>query len=805
MTDLSIPELAQRHEANWSKGYRVFPEIINKLGLQTGVEVGVAFGGHARAILELTEVSELTGVDAYTHRDGYDDPMNLPQPAFDELHQFTTERLKPYSDRFTLLRQDSVQAARSFEQPLDFVYLDADHSEDGLRRDLAAWYAKIRIGGIIAGHDYGHRDFPGVQRAVDHFLGRFGLTAQRAPGGIWYAVVPEAAISFFIPCFNCEPWIDDTVQSVLTTNARKQDELILVNDGSSDGTAKKLKDWAKEDARVRVIHHPTNKGGAAARNTAVRAAKHPLLFCLDADNQLPTSAVSPLLDHLLGSADDAVSFAELRFFKDGTEPTKTTHTVEYPNRAATLEDFLSTNHVAGGGGNFLFTRDAWRRAGGYPNDAGALDAWGFALRLAAAGCRIGVAADSYYHHRYSHDSYWTRDNRDGRLGPAAVQLLQPVMHRLVPEDQRYIISPRGTDEWFANRRQRPLRLSTLPNKPRRSFAHWSFRRRIVATLGHVPTVADLRKLRLILGVGRSGTSWTFGVLSASQGIPIRAYREPLTYLEPSIPLSSDGEHTAAPFADALPNHHPLVTGYRVLCADESGRIANKGLMREDPGARAVLAKEVHALLATPALLAITKAPAVLLVRDPIRIADSVFHAQGLDTRYLIGEAHHARKPEFLAAVLDPQRHEDTARVQAELADISDHRLRRIGDLVITSALIHRLFQRCQRLFPNVALVSYEDLCADPANTFPRLAATLGLPWDDAAHAKLLKTSNPAENPDPNDPYTIYRQTQNQADKPLKFLTEKDTAAALRFLDRAGLNSSVTETSQPNNTPLQKAG
>ncbi|MEM6551238.1 MAG: glycosyltransferase [Planctomycetota bacterium] len=805
MTERSIPELAAHHEANWSKGYRVFPEIINKLGLKTGVEVGVAFGGHANAILKLTGVTQLTGVDAYAHRDGYDDPMNLPQHAFDELFQFTIDRLKPYSDRFTLLRQDSAQAAQAFDQPLDFVYLDADHSEQGLRRDLAAWYAKVRIGGVIAGHDYGHRDFPGVQRAVDHFLGRFGLTPHRAPGGIWYAIVPEPAVSFFIPCFNCEPWIDDTVQSVLTANARKQDELILVNDGSSDGTAKKLKDWAKEDPRVRVIHHPTNKGGAAARNTAVRASKHPLLFCLDADNQLPADALGPVLDHLLCSADDAVSFAQLRFFKDGTDPAKTTHTVEYPNRAATLEDFLSTNHVAGGGGNFLFTRDAWKLAGGYPADAGALDAWGFALRLATAGCRIGVAANTHYHHRYSHDSYWTRENRDGRLGPAAVRLLQPVMHRLVPEDQRYLTSPRGSNDWFANRRQRPLRLSTQPNKPGRSLAQWNFRRRIVATLGHVPTVADLRKLRLILGVGRSGTSWTFGVLSASKSTTLRAYREPLTYLDPSIPLSGDGEHTAAPFADELPDNHALLMGYRVLCADTSGQIANKGLTREDRSARVVLAKEVHALLATPALLAAAKAPAVLLVRDPIRIADSVFHAQGLNTRYLIGEAHHARKPEFLAAVLDPQRHEDTARVQAELADVSDHRLRRIGDLVITSALIHQLFQRCQRLFPNIALVSYEALCADPANTFPRLAATLGLPWDDAAHAKLLKTTNPADNADPNDNYTIYRQTHSQADQPLKFLTEKDTAAALRLLDRAGLNTPVTETPKPQPTPMQKAG
>ena len=54
---------------------------------------------------------------------------------------------------------------------LDLVFLDADHSYDGVRADIEAWLPKVRNGGWIGGHDYGNGDpaydFSGVKRAVD--------------------------------------------------------------------------------------------------------------------------------------------------------------------------------------------------------------------------------------------------------------------------------------------------------------------------------------------------------------------------------------------------------------------------------------------------------------------------------------------------------------------------------------------------------------------------------------------------------------------------------------------------------------
>ena len=69
------------------------------------------------------------------------------------------------------LRMASDQAASLFEDgTLDFVFLDADHDYRAVRRDLEAWFPKVKRRGVLGGHDYLHPHFPGVRRAADEFF-----------------------------------------------------------------------------------------------------------------------------------------------------------------------------------------------------------------------------------------------------------------------------------------------------------------------------------------------------------------------------------------------------------------------------------------------------------------------------------------------------------------------------------------------------------------------------------------------------------------------------------------------------------
>lgn len=61
----------------------------------------------------------------------------------------------------------SQQASVDLEGMYDMIFVDADHSYPGVKRDIELWTPKMRPGGIWAFHDYGSTDYPGVKYAVD--------------------------------------------------------------------------------------------------------------------------------------------------------------------------------------------------------------------------------------------------------------------------------------------------------------------------------------------------------------------------------------------------------------------------------------------------------------------------------------------------------------------------------------------------------------------------------------------------------------------------------------------------------------
>jgi predicted O-methyltransferase YrrM len=76
--------------------------------------------------------------------------------------------------RVEVHRCTSLAAAPRFaDGSLDFVFLDARHTFEEVRQDLASWWPKLRPGGLFAGHDYAH--WPGVRAAVDAFVAERGL------------------------------------------------------------------------------------------------------------------------------------------------------------------------------------------------------------------------------------------------------------------------------------------------------------------------------------------------------------------------------------------------------------------------------------------------------------------------------------------------------------------------------------------------------------------------------------------------------------------------------------------------------
>jgi len=266
------------------------------------------------------------------------------------------------------------------------------------------------------------------------------------------------AISYIIPAYNCESTIEESLHSIVNGNYRTGDEIIIVDDASTDTTPALLEKFAARYANVRVMRHASNKGGAAARNTAVENAGNPLVFCLDSDNVLKPGTVDKLQRLLVENAADVASFQQLHFFTSATA--EITHRWIFQPGIITLADCLSGPVAPIASGNYLYSKRSWRRAGGYPEFAGALDAWGFGLRQMATGSKMVVLPDSFYYHRYGHESYWVREARKGGNSSKALRIITPYLDLLTDEDVEYITGEEGRSVWFEQLKQRPLKLKT---------------------------------------------------------------------------------------------------------------------------------------------------------------------------------------------------------------------------------------------------------------------------------------------------------------------------------------------------------
>lgn len=90
------------------------------------------------------------------------------------------ENMKPVRKYYTkAYHSSSMDAVHLFlNESVDFVFLDAFHSYEEVRNDIAHWLPKVKPGGVLAGHDYFDDPtvWPGVRKAVDEVLLNFRVS-----------------------------------------------------------------------------------------------------------------------------------------------------------------------------------------------------------------------------------------------------------------------------------------------------------------------------------------------------------------------------------------------------------------------------------------------------------------------------------------------------------------------------------------------------------------------------------------------------------------------------------------------------
>ena len=143
-------------------------------------------------------------------------------------------------------------------------------------------------------------------------------------------------VSVVIPVHNVEDYLREALDSVLGQTHRELD-VVLVDDGSTDGSGAIADEYAARDRRVRAVH-TENRGLGAARNEGLRHVRGELLAFADSDDVVPPTAYATMVKHQKATGADFVTGSVARWEDGGLVELPWMRRLHREARAVRLED-----------------------------------------------------------------------------------------------------------------------------------------------------------------------------------------------------------------------------------------------------------------------------------------------------------------------------------------------------------------------------------------------------------------------------------------------------------------------------------
>jgi glycosyltransferase involved in cell wall biosynthesis len=248
-----------------------------------------------------------------------------------------------------------------------------------------------------------------------------------------------------MPAYNVQPWVGDAIRSALA-QTYTDFELIVVDDGSKDGTAEVVKALACQDPRVHLVQQ-ANRGLAGARNSALRAARGEFFALLDSDDlwepgflaeQLGILDARPEIDIVTGNACCLGGATHGQPARPCPDPRPV------PDLASIIGDEWSVFIMS------VVRRRVYTTIGPFDEEMRSNEDYDFWLRAAVAGFRFARNDRPLGHYRLRSDSLSASDVRMLRGILQVYRKLRPVIaarpHEMAILDRQI---SRFETEWLA--------------------------------------------------------------------------------------------------------------------------------------------------------------------------------------------------------------------------------------------------------------------------------------------------------------------------------------------------------------------
>jgi glycosyltransferase involved in cell wall biosynthesis len=231
-------------------------------------------------------------------------------------------------------------------------------------------------------------------------------------------------VSIVIPCYNHEQFIEETIRSV-SQSTYSPLEIIVVNDGSTDGSEDVIKTLQKHYLNLKYFSQE-NEGPAAARNNGIRKSKGKYILPLDADDLISPDYIANGVKILSENNEVKLVYCEAEFFGERSGKWKLP---PYSPKLLARENMIFCSAI--------YRKEDWERVGGYTEEmTWGWEDWEYWIALLKEGGEVVKLPFTGFYYRVRKGSRRKSTNREAKQ-----KTINLINAKHLDYEKKYLLGP----------------------------------------------------------------------------------------------------------------------------------------------------------------------------------------------------------------------------------------------------------------------------------------------------------------------------------------------------------------------------